>query len=106
MMGSALPHNAQIRADVSSYLVDARQIIEKSAKSLTSSSEFRHIYKLCLATDSVFHKLTSSRAAPRLTVARGLIQRVPLLIACGQVPASYNELRRLIEVVLWCVYFT
>jgi hypothetical protein len=103
---SALPHNAQIRADVVEYLAEVRDLVRDLTVDCETTSEYRNIYKNCLAADSVLQKLASSRAVPKLTVARGLIQRVPLLIASGQLPASCNELRRFMEIVLWCIYFT
>ena len=105
-MSDILPHNAQIRDQVSSYLSEACGVVEGCTNELRDSGDFRNIYKACLATDSVLHKLSTSRERPRLTVARGLIQRVPLLVGVGQVPATHNELRRFIEVVFWSVYFT
>ena len=105
-MSSVLPHNAQIREDVSSYLLEASGIVKDRTEKLEVSGEYRNIYKSCLATDSVLKKLSTSRETPRLNVARGLIQRVPLLVAVGQLPACHNELRRFIEVVVWCIYFT
>jgi hypothetical protein len=105
-MPSALPHSAQIRADIASYLKEAREVVADCARKVGLSGAYRNIYRTCLATDSVLQKLTTSRERPRLTVARGLIQRVPLLVAVGQVAASHSELRRFIEVVVWCVYFT
>lgn len=105
-MSDVLPHNAQLRADLSSYLVESRTIIAECSNKVETSGAYRNIYKSCLACDSILQKLSTSRETPRLTVARGLIQRVPLLVAVGQLPASHNELRRFMEVVLWCLYFT
>jgi len=105
-MASVLPHNAQIRADVSSYLSEVTGVVVECGKKLENSGDYRNIYKVCLATDSVLHKLSTTRETPRLSAARGLIQRVPLLVAVGQLPASHNELRRFMEIVLWCIYFT
>jgi hypothetical protein len=105
-MSSVLPHSAKLRADIASYLSDARGVVAECVRKVEASGDFRNIYKTCLATDSVLQKLSTSRERPRLTVARGLIQRVPLLVAVGQLPACHNELRRFIEVVVWCIYFT
>lgn len=105
-MSSVLPHNAQIRQDVSSYLSEARNIVTECTSKVETSGDYRNLYKSCLACDSVLQKLSTSRETPRLAVARGLIQRVPLLAAIGQLPACHNELRRFVEVVLWCIYFT
>ena len=100
-MSSVLPHNARIRTDASSYLSEARDIVAECAERLQTSGDYRNIYKCCLACDSILQKLTTARETPRLNVARGLIQRVPLLVAVGQLPACHNELRRFVEVVLW-----
>jgi len=104
-MAKILPHNTQIRSDVSSYLAEVRQIVSDCTAKVEGSGDYRNIYKTCLATDSVLAKL-SARERPRLSAARGLIQRVPLLVATGQLPATRNELRRFAEVVFWCIYFS
>ena len=57
-----------------------------------------------MSTISARYDETSARI--RALWGRGLIQRVPFLVSAGQLPASHNELRRFVEVVLWSVYFT
>ena len=104
-MAKILPHNARIRSDVSSYLREVADIVSECTQELHDAAEYRNIYKTCLATDSVLRKL-SHRETPRLAVARGLIQRVPFLVAAGQLPSVRYELRRFVEVVLWCIYFS
>jgi hypothetical protein len=104
-MPSALPHNEKIRLDLASYLAEAVEFAKESVDRLTKSGDFRAIYKTCLATDSVLAKL-SRQETPRLKAARSLVRRIPLLIVCGQTDVARGQLRCLIEIAFWCVYFT
>jgi len=104
-MAKILPHNAQIRSDVSSYLREVSEVVSECTRKLQEAGEYRNIYKTCLATDSVLSKL-SYRETPRLAGARGLIQRVPFLVATGQLAGARSELRRFLEIVLWSIYFS
>ena len=104
-MSSILPHNAQVRSDITSYLNEVLDVVRDCRSALESSSEFRAIYKIALSTDVVLRSL-SQRENPRLSSARSLVQRIPYLIAVGQETAARAELRRLIELSFWCVYFT
>ena len=104
-MAKILPHNAQIRSDVSSYLCEVSEVVSECSRKLQESGEYRNIYKTSLATDSVLSKL-SYRETPRLAGARGLVQRVPFLIATGQLGGARSELRRFLEIVLWGIYFS
>jgi hypothetical protein len=86
-------------------LEEVKDLVADCAKKIEGMGEFRNIYKTCLATDCVLRRLTK-RERPRLTAARGIIQRVPLLVATGQLRGVRGELRRFIELVFWCVYFS
>lgn len=104
-MMSALPHSAVIRDNVSKYLGDVATHIAAQIGDLEGSGPFRAVYKTTLAIDCFLAKLPQS-SRPRSRVLRGTIQRIPVLIAMGQdVPASV-DLRRFLECVFWCVYFT
>lgn len=102
---SLIPHNDAIRKSVESYLIEVKDAFNESIDSLQASSDFRNIYKVCLATDCVLEKL-SEVERPSVVAARYIIRRSPILIAAGQIDAAKRDLRRFIEVVLWCVYFS
>lgn len=104
-MAEILPHSKAIKAWVKEYLGDARKQADRSISDLEDSGEFIGIYKVALAADAVFSKLVSTEK-PRLTTARSIVQRIPLFVALAQPEAARVELRRLIEVTFWCVYFT
>ncbi|MCW8965539.1 MAG: hypothetical protein OQK82_02465, partial [Candidatus Pacearchaeota archaeon] len=104
-MAAVLPHSAKIRADVESYLGDASALVLSATADLKNSSNYRAIYKAALATDAVLSKL-SQRFTPRPVVARSVVQRVPILVGLAQLSAARVELRRLIEIVFWTVYFS
>lgn len=104
-MTSVLPHSAVIRANVSKYLGDVAAHVAAQIGDLESSGPYRSIYKTTLAVDCILAKLPQS-SRPRSYVLRSTVQRVPVLISMGQdIPASV-ELRRFLECVFWCVYFT
>jgi hypothetical protein len=105
-MASVLPHSAVIKSNVDEYCKDTQVIVGECVGRVRSESDFREIVKATLATDTVLARLSTRREAPRISAARGLMQRVPLLVAIGQLPASRAELRRFIEVTLWTIYFT
>lgn len=104
-MTSVLPHSAVMRANVSRYVREVADHVNGQVADLEKSGAYRSIYKTTLAADCFLEKLPKS-SCPQPNVLRGIIQRVPVLIAMGQyVPASI-ELRRFLECVFWCVYFT
>ena len=104
-MASVLPHSAQIRADVDSYLTEASDLVSSAVAELGTSSNFRTIYKAALATDAVVGKI-STRVTPTRAVSRSIVQRVPVLVCLSQLAAARVELRRFIEAVFWTVYFS
>ena len=105
-MASPLPHNSQLRQEATLFLTDAADLVSKNCEDLNDSGDWRAIYKATLATDAVLAGLKTRRARPRLGVIRSCSQRVPFLIACGQLAGAQIELRRLIEHLFRCVYFT
>jgi hypothetical protein len=104
-MAEILPHSTVIKSYVKEYLADAAKQADRSISDLSGSGEFVGIYKVALAADAVLSKLSSTER-PRLAAARSIVQRVPLFLALAQPEAARVELRRLIEVTFWCIYFT
>src|SRR5690349_17988086 len=105
-MSSILPHSDQLKEDALAYLRDAQSVYIECIGRVSGTAEYRKVFKYCMATDAVLSKLSTSRERPRLSSARGLIQRVPLLVAGGQLPSAQGELRRFIEIIFWSVYFS
>jgi hypothetical protein len=105
MMAGILPHSTVIRGQIDSYLGQAAHLTKASADALRSNGDFTAVYKIALATDSVLSKLASNER-PKLTAARTVVRRVPFLAIVGQTDAAMVDLRRLIELCFWCVYFS
>jgi hypothetical protein len=104
-MAEILPHSSIIRRQVDTYLTHAAELTQVSSDSLRTSGEFTAVYKTALAADAVLSKL-SGNERPKLSAARTVVRRVPLLLTFGQIEAASVELRRLIELSFWCIYFT
>ncbi|MGE3959931.1 MAG: hypothetical protein AB7H96_24700 [Vicinamibacterales bacterium] len=100
-----LPHSAQLKSDVADYLSDAAAIAADLCGDLAKSDSFRAIFKITLATSVVLNELSVSET-PKLTAASGIARKIPVLICFGQTVAASTELRRLIEVSAWTLYFT
>lgn len=105
-MAGPLPHTSQVQTMMEDYIDDAKEVIDGYFASLRHSAQFRGIYRISLATDAVLSKLSAPNMHPRLTTARSAVLRVPLLVAMGQASVAAIELRRFLEILFWCVYFT
>ena len=105
-MASPLPHTSQVGQWADDYLVDADERVKRSFGGLKKSSAFREIYWTALAADGAFEKLSTPRWKPHPRAGRSLILRLPLLVAAGQVSVATIELRRLVELAFWTIYFT
>lgn len=104
-MATTLPHNKKVQQDVASYVTELRAEFERLLNILEGSAEFRNIFRVCWGCDVVLAGL-SSRERPKLTAARSIVRRLPVLVGAGQLDAARWDLRRLIELVFWAVYFT
>jgi hypothetical protein len=71
-----------------------------------ASASFREIYRLSLAAESVLPVLVSRKLRPSISAIRNTSRRIPVLISMGQESLAKVELRRLMELVFWTVYFT
>ena len=103
-MPSVLPHNHQIASDISKYLDEVEAEIEDHRLKLENSGEFRHVFKATMAADSFLAKL-SSNEVPKLSAIRKFIRRIPVLVIAGQGDISRHQLRQVIELVFWVIYF-
>jgi hypothetical protein len=88
------------------YVDDASRILGRSLRSMKRSTVFRKVFRTSLAADAVLSKLAQRRLRPPLKGARSIILRMPLLVAARQCSVAYVEMRRLVELALWTVYFT
>jgi len=105
-MAGPLPHTSEVQAMTVKYLDDALAIISTQFGRLEKLSEFRGIYRICLAADAALSKLQSKRMRPSLKAARSIVRRIPLIVAVRQLAVGRIELRRFIELLFWTTYFT
>lgn len=105
-MAGPLPHTSEIQAMTIAYLEDALSIVGAQFRHLQKVSEFRAIYRICLAADAALSKLQSKRMRPSLKAARSIVLRIPLLVSTGQLTVGRIELRRFIELLFWTTYFS
>jgi hypothetical protein len=91
---------------VAAYLTDTQSIVNSSIAKSKLSAQFAHLFKSALAADSVLMGLNSPRLRPTLATARSVALRLPLLVAVGQRSVATVELRRFLEIIFWCVYFS
>src|SRR4051794_26160687 len=103
-MSRILPHSQGIRVQVTEYLEEVRTLVEENSAALSKNGAFRAVYKVTLGGDCILAEL-STNDSPGLAAARSLLQRVPVLVACGQLDAAEITLRKLIETAFLCVFF-
>jgi hypothetical protein len=59
-----------------------------------------------MAIDAVLTKLSTKRARPPLASLRGIVHRVPLIVSVGQHTRASLELRQIIELTFWIIFFS
>ena len=105
-MSVLTPGSWQLRVLTTEYILDANSLIEESLKQVQASSAFGDVYHISLSADTVLSGFRDPRLHPRVAGARSIILRVPLLVGIGQQSVAMVELRRLVELVFWTVYFS
>lgn len=105
-MSSLVVAGAKLTGHVKDYLSDVSDILEQCIRDSASTRAFAEIYKVSLSADVALKGLSSNQQKPGLSAARGIVLRIPLLVAVGQSSVAKGELRRLVELVLWTVYFS
>jgi len=95
-----------ILALVAEYATDERVLAERSISSFTAHARFREIFHTALSFEAVTSYISSATFRPSLSAPRALVLRIPVLVSLGQISAAQAELRRLLELVAWSVYFT
>ena len=96
----------QLRKQVSNYVDDSGKMVSACLAAARSTKSFQEIYATSLSADVVLKNLAVPSLRPRLAAARSIILRVPMLVSLGQPSLGAVELRRLVELTLWTVYFT
>ena len=105
-MAGPIPHGRQFAQWTEEYLNDAEEAIRKAFVALKSSSDFRAIYQNSFAAHAVLSKLVTTRWRPAAHGIRCLLLRIPFIVASRQISLATVELRRLMELTFWVVYFT
>ncbi|MEQ9066564.1 MAG: hypothetical protein RLO18_07575, partial [Gimesia chilikensis] len=101
-----LPHTKQLTTWANAYLRDVETLAKAGLNRLNGDKDFRLLYKVCLATDLCFRGLAKDADCPGLDAARNLVARIPMLASLNQTSSVLVELRRLIELIAWTIYFT
>jgi hypothetical protein len=96
----------QLTKQVDDYVDDSSKMLVACLAAARSTRSFQEIYAISLSADVVFKNLAVSSLRPRLVAARSIILRVPMLVSLGQASLGVAEMRRLVELTLWTVYFT
>ncbi len=97
---------AQLREQVNNYVDDSSAMLSACLAAARSTKSFQDIYAISLSADVVLKSLAVPSLRPRLAAARSIILRIPMLASLGQSSLAAVELRRLVELTLWTVYFT
>jgi len=105
-MVGPLPHTNQIQIMLEGYVADAEDIISTSLNDLKQTKEYQLVFRVSLAADAMLSELSKSNLKPRLSAARSIVLRVPLLVGLKQISVAMIELQRFCELVFWSVYFT
>ncbi|MGA2102679.1 MAG: hypothetical protein ABSG34_16345, partial [Candidatus Sulfotelmatobacter sp.] len=101
-----LPSAAAVGAQVAAYLTDVEKHTLACVKEVAKRSAFGQIYQTALAAHAVLGNISTSALTPRLSPARSIAVRIPLLVSVGQSSVATGELRRFVELILWTIYFT
>jgi hypothetical protein len=105
-MKSLLVQGPQLTAQSNQYLQDSLALVSASAANCKSSENFKELYKVCLAAQTVLKGLSDKKLRPSMSALITICLRIPLLVALGQAGLVRIELRRFLEVVLWIIYFS
>jgi hypothetical protein len=96
----------ELRRQVDSYLDESAKLANACLHSARATASFRRVYTASLSADVVLKNLDAKLLKPRLSAARSIVLRIPVLVSLGQPSLGSVELRRLVELTLWTVYFT
>ncbi len=96
----------QLCKQVNDYVDDSAEMVSACLAAARSTKSFQEVYAISLSADVVLRNLAVPSLRPRLAAARSIILRVPMLVSLGQPSLGAVELRRLVELTLWTVYFT
>jgi hypothetical protein len=95
-----------LKATIAEYSADAENLTSKSIKGCTRRAAFRKIFHVAFSFEAVASAVATPRLRPSLSGPRSLALRIPLLVSLGQISAAQAEVRRLLELVAWTIYFT
>ena len=96
----------QLQKQVDDYLNDSSAMLSVCLTAARSTKSFQEIYSFSLSADVVLKNLATPKLRPGFTASRSIILRMPMLVSLGQPSLGVVELRRLVELTLWTIYFT
>lgn len=95
-----------LRQQVDDYVNELTTVSKACLASTRSTKLFEEVYSTSLSADVVLDQLDERSLRPHLGSARTIVLRVPMLVSLGQSSLGKVEMRRLVELTLWTVYFT
>ena len=100
-----LPHSSVRRRHHREMLEELRVTLATFIQDAHDDAAQRSIYELCSAGYTVLRELRTSKAQQLVIGASGAARRCAILSAVRQISLARVELRRMIECVIWFVYF-
>jgi hypothetical protein len=98
-----IPNSRKIRSDHGEFLDDLQTSLLAFVAHARSDTDLRGIFKLCTAAHTVLGAFAAEE--PLLAAASGVARRIAVLSMIRQLSLVRVELRRLVECVIWFVYF-
>jgi hypothetical protein len=99
----SIPHNHKISADYGDFLADLQNSLSEFIARSKDESAKRSIFKTCTAGHTSF--LAFGATNELLKASAGVIRRICMLACIRQYGLARVEMRRLVECVIWYVYF-
>jgi hypothetical protein len=106
MTDSIVIKGALLSQKADHFLTEVEEACKTAATTAKKSPTFKQIFRVALAGESVLSTIRSRKLCPEISAIRNTSRRVPVLIALGQIGLAKVELRRLLELTFWVVYFT
>jgi hypothetical protein len=100
------PKGAALRALVAEYLRECDNLSSLSIAKIAKETAFEAVFHASFSAESVLSAYAGQMTRFPLKGVRHIVARIPALIAMGQLAAAEVELRRYLELFLWCIYFS
>lgn len=106
MTDSIVVKGAQLTQKVEQFIKEVEAASQTASGVAKASPIFKQIFRVALAGESILATLKSRKLRPDISAIRNTSRRIPVLISLGQAGLAKVELRRLLELTFWVIYFT